>query len=304
MERRKKMQSRVSLVVAISLTAGLFYSMLTWMPAVAATYHVDATFSGGFEPQEITVQPMSDITWENKDAPGSGLTHNLVADGLTDLDKGFTDACNIGPGETCTLDINDIPNPQGYDYHCSIHPAMTGTIVVDLDADPPPEESPSGSPSASGSPSGSPSASASPSPSDSPSPSPSQSASPSPSPSPSPTPEGIAREVTLNLKEHLKAKGKVSAPDDPSGACIEDVEVMIQKKRKHKKGWKTIDKTAQTDADGKYSVGIPDNPGKYRAKILEETRGLGLLTCSAAKSTDGDGEPDIHKHDGNKDRRR
>ena len=94
----------------------------------------------------------------------------------------------------------------------------------------------------------------------------------------------------MDLKKHLKATGDVSAPDDSSGACIDDIEVTIQKKKKNKPGWKTVD-TKRTNQNGHYSVSIPDKPGKYRAKIKEETRGLDGLTCEADKS-----DPESHKH--------
>jgi plastocyanin len=300
MERRKRMRSRLGLCTAIAVTGALFYSMLTWLPASAADRAVNAKLANGFDPDPITVAPGDTLTWTNLDTALVG-DHDIVADGTLPVQKAFEGNCRIAPGESCSKEVTSVPVPMDYEYHCSIHPEMTGTISVDPDAEPPEEStSPSGSASASGSPSpsstpsGSPSGSPSTSPSSSPSSSPS--ASPSPSPSESPGPIETERTVSLNLEDHLRAKGRVKAEEDPSGACVEDVKVTIQKKKQRRKGWKKID-TARTDADGKYSVKIPDKQGRYRAKIEMETRGLDLLTCSAATS-----DPDRHEH-GKNDRR-
>jgi plastocyanin len=282
MERRKKVRSRLSLSVAVALTGALFYSMLTWSSASAADNAVGATLAGGFDPDPVSVASGDTITWTNNDTAAVG-NHDLVADGDLPTEIGFIEPCTIGPGESCdAIQINPLPGTYG--YHCDIHPTMTGSIVVT------PMGGGGGSPSgsASGSPSGSASPSSSPSASPSGSASPTASPSASTSPSPSPEPQVFDRIVSLNLKKHLTAKGTVNAEDGAGGdACIDDVKVTIQKKKK-KRGWKKVD-TTRTNSDGKYSVKIPDKEGKYRAKIAEET--VGSVTCLGDKS-----ETEQHKH--------
>jgi plastocyanin len=261
--------------VAVALTGTLFYSMLTWTSAGAADKDVNASLGGGFAPDPVTVAPGDSITWKNLDGAAIG-NHNLRASGALPVQQGFQGDCNIGPGAECAKQIN--PVPGSYGYACTIHPTMTGTITVSLMGG-------GGSPSGSASGSASPSPSASATPSGSPSPSPS--ASPSPSPSPTPEPAEIERTVSLNLKEHLKASGRVKAPDDGSDACITNIKVTVQKKKKGK-GWKNVE-SDRTNADGKYSVGIPDKEGKYRASIGTDVSGQ--LICNKAKS-----DSEKHKH--------
>lgn len=69
-----------------------------------------------FDPPQITVRANSTITFSNKD----GVTHTVTAD------KGTFDQ-EITAGKTVTLTISD---PGTYTYHCSVHPAMKGTIIV------------------------------------------------------------------------------------------------------------------------------------------------------------------------------
>ena len=282
MEHRKKVRSRLMLGVAVALTGTLFYSMLTWSSASAADKDVEATLGDGFKPNPVVVAPGDTVTWTNLDGAAIG-NHNLRAGGMV---PGFQSDCTIAPGASCTRQVN--PLPGNYAYSCTIHPTMTGTITVSLSGG---GGSPSGS--ASGSPSGSPSSSASPSGSPSGSPSSSASPSASPSPSPSPEPTEVDRTVSLNLKKHLKANGRVKAPDDGSGACIDNIKVTIQKKKKGK-GWKNVD-SKRTNAEGKYKLGIPDKEGKYRAKIGEDVSGQ--LVCNKAKS-------DTEKHQHGNGRRR
>ena len=288
MERRNKVRSRLSLGMAIALTGALFYSMLTWIPASAADRAVTATFAGGFNPDPIVVAPGDTIVWTNGDSAAIG-DHNLVADSqLPPLDEGFSGECTIAPGQTCSAEVTSNPLPMNYGYSCTIHTTMQGTIEVDPDAEDPEETaSPTSSASASSSPSSSASPSTSPSTSPSASSSPTPSASPSPSPSPEPT--DVVRTVSLGLRKHLKAKGRVQGQGPGANACIDDVKVMIQKK-KRKKGWKPV-KNTRTGPDGKYSVKIRDKRGKYRAKIGPETRSVDLVVCGGAKS-----DRVTHKH--------
>ena len=68
--------------------------------------------------------------------------------------------------------------------------------------------------------------------------------------------------MTLNLNGHLSARGVVTAVDG-FAACEDGVPVKIQKQGQGG-GWHTIRMTS-TRVDGDYHIGIPDNPGHYRA---------------------------------------
>jgi plastocyanin len=70
----------------------------------------------GFSPTPLTVAAGTTVTWGNNDS----TTHTTTADGgnwnLT-----------FSPGATTTVKFD---TPGTYAYHCSIHPFMKGTVVV------------------------------------------------------------------------------------------------------------------------------------------------------------------------------
>ena len=70
-----------------------------------------------YQPQQITVKVGATVTWVNQDAP----QHDVVADGgefkSNLFDKGGTFSFTFTKAGT-------------YPYHCSIHPGMVGTVVV------------------------------------------------------------------------------------------------------------------------------------------------------------------------------
>jgi plastocyanin len=70
-----------------------------------------------FNPATITVAPGTTITWTNKD----GVAHTVTS--------------NTGLFESGSFSANGtyshlFGTPGTYLYHCTIHPSMTGTIVV------------------------------------------------------------------------------------------------------------------------------------------------------------------------------
>lgn len=69
-----------------------------------------------FNPASITVKAGSVITFTNNDS----VTHTVTAD-----DGKFSQEVNTG--KTTTITISD---PGIYNYYCSIHPPMKGTIIV------------------------------------------------------------------------------------------------------------------------------------------------------------------------------
>jgi plastocyanin len=85
--------------------------------ALAANTAVDiAGFA--FSPQAVTVHVGDTVTWTNADAQH----HTATAD-----DGSFnTGAINSGSSKSVTL-----TTAGTFPYHCSIHPSMTATIVVE-----------------------------------------------------------------------------------------------------------------------------------------------------------------------------
>jgi plastocyanin len=74
-----------------------------------------------FNPQKLTVKAGTTVTWTNKD----DIPHAIAA-----VNKQF---------KSKTLDTDDgyaftFTTPGSYEYFCSLHPHMTGTIVVETAA--------------------------------------------------------------------------------------------------------------------------------------------------------------------------
>jgi hypothetical protein len=92
---------------------------------------------------------------------------------------------------------------------------------------------------------------------------------------------GHARSITLKLKGHLVAKGKVSLSlsTDTFTDCIAGVPVKIQRKKGG--SWKTVGKTTTSDT-GAYKKSIKNKHGKYRSKAPKVT--VNGQDCSGAKS--------------------
>ena len=89
-----------------------------------------------------------------------------------------------------------------------------------------------------------------------------------------------SRSVTLSLKRHLIAQGKVSVAD-AFAACASSVPVKIQ--RRVSGNWKTVG-SATTSATGTYKKKIKDKTGKYRAKAPKVVLNSNVDICSGTKS--------------------
>jgi hypothetical protein len=91
----------------------------------------------------------------------------------------------------------------------------------------------------------------------------------------------VARSITLSLRKHLVARGKVSASSATAPAgCTAAVPVKIQ--RRVSGHWKNVGSTTTSDT-GAYKKRIKDRPGKYRAKAPKVTLTSGEI-CSGATS--------------------
>jgi plastocyanin len=70
-----------------------------------------------FNPASITVKMGESVTWTNQD----GVTHTVVAD------NGEFKSGDVAPGGTFTFTFDKAGT---YPYHCTIHPTMKGTVIV------------------------------------------------------------------------------------------------------------------------------------------------------------------------------
>jgi YVTN family beta-propeller protein len=70
-----------------------------------------------FGPQAITIKAGDSVTWSNDDGPAHTVTFK----------DGSAGAKSLSPGQTFTRVFDQ---PGTYDYFCSFHPYMTGSVVV------------------------------------------------------------------------------------------------------------------------------------------------------------------------------
>ncbi len=75
-----------------------------------------------FQPQEITVPAGTTVTWTNQD----DVSHTVTS-GPRDAPTNLFDSGDIAPGGTFSFTFTD---PGTYEYHCSVHPGMDGTVIV------------------------------------------------------------------------------------------------------------------------------------------------------------------------------
>ena len=89
------------------------------------------------------------------------------------------------------------------------------------------------------------------------------------------------RSVTLVLRKHLVARGRVTAPDGFTG-CESAATVEIFRRRA---GAERLIATVQTSNDGSFAKRVADRRGTYIARVAENTVSDGADRCGAASAT-------------------
>lgn len=72
-----------------------------------------------FAPEVITINAGESVTWKNDEA---GVPHRIA------LDNGSYMSAAVFAGES---EVRRFPVAGTFPYHCSIHPSMKGTVVVE-----------------------------------------------------------------------------------------------------------------------------------------------------------------------------
>jgi plastocyanin len=85
--------------------------------AISIPTNARALGTSAFVPNPVTVAQGTVVNWSNTDA----ANHDIVSD------TGAFDSGRLGTGDSFRFTF---AAPGTYPYHCSIHPGMTGTIVV------------------------------------------------------------------------------------------------------------------------------------------------------------------------------
>ena len=87
-------------------------------PAGQLSVKADVTLSNfAFSPATVTIPVGAAVIWTNKDS----TTHTITSD------DSLFESGNLSPGKTFSFTFRQTGT---YNYHCSIHPSMTGKIVV------------------------------------------------------------------------------------------------------------------------------------------------------------------------------
>jgi plastocyanin len=78
-----------------------------------------------FVPPQISLSSGSTISWTNDDS----ITHSIAIEGNPAIVNGEAsfDSGPISPGYTWD---NTFDSPGQFDYHCLIHPFMTGKVII------------------------------------------------------------------------------------------------------------------------------------------------------------------------------
>src|SRR3989338_3037331 len=72
-----------------------------------------------FDPATISVKPGTRITWVNNDS----VPHTVTFDSGSLLNSG-----TLAPGQSFSFSFS---SATSVNYHCALHPAMKGTVIVD-----------------------------------------------------------------------------------------------------------------------------------------------------------------------------
>jgi len=104
--------NQIRLLLVLTITAILLVSSTD----AAADSRVNIK-NGSLVPSTITVSAGTTVEWHNQD----GMQHRIVSS------QGLFDSGLIDPGEKFSVKFN---NPGTYNYYCSLHPQMQGSVTV------------------------------------------------------------------------------------------------------------------------------------------------------------------------------
>lgn len=116
---------RLSIVTSIILTIGFLSTSLTTTQPIFSQEDSVSIVPGAadpnkglsFDPSQIITPVESTVFWTNEDA----IEHTVTSD------EGLFDSGPISPGDTFD---NTFDSTGEFGYHCSIHPFMTGVVIV------------------------------------------------------------------------------------------------------------------------------------------------------------------------------
>ena len=120
------------LIVSIILSSAINFNYNLYLNVFAQESEVSIAPGAGdpnnietFVPPQISLSSRSTISWTN----GDSITHTITAARNSEIANGASpfDSGPISPGYTWDKTFN---SPAQFDYHCLIHPFMTGKVVI------------------------------------------------------------------------------------------------------------------------------------------------------------------------------
>ena len=106
-------------VVAIALAVGVFATATALPAALAHAAETEVKIDNfAFAPQRVVVNSGTTVTWINED----DIPHTIASS---------TKLFKSNPLDTKDKFTFTFTTPGAYEYLCSLHPHMTGTIVVE-----------------------------------------------------------------------------------------------------------------------------------------------------------------------------
>jgi len=120
------------LIVSIILSSSINFNYNLYLNVFAQESEVSIAPGAGdpnnietFVPPQISLSSRSTISWTN----GDSITHTVTAARNSEIANGEApfDSGPISPGYTWDTTFN---SPAQFDYHCLIHPFMTGKVVI------------------------------------------------------------------------------------------------------------------------------------------------------------------------------
>jgi hypothetical protein len=89
------------------------------------------------------------------------------------------------------------------------------------------------------------------------------------------------RTVTLDLRRHLVARGRVNSVEGTS-TCAGG---WVRVDRRTRRGWQAVGNMTLTDNEGRFRAELPDRTGRYRATVTADAQ------CDVARSV-----VRVHRH--------
>lgn len=122
------------LVIALPHASAVVSTVVVSIPSGAGS---GASAAPGFSPDSVTVVigVNNTVEWNNNDTTGTGVSHTVYVRSQP-AGGGMQNSSNISPGKTYSFTFTV---PGTYDYYCSYHAWMTGTVIVKAATSPAPE---------------------------------------------------------------------------------------------------------------------------------------------------------------------